>query len=905
MENSNFKKLSNTLVDYFQRIQNEIDFKGDGFYSKYGRSIKLDLTKDSKLQDLFDALVANGSISPEPEDSAWVFEITDRIQLLDCAFLYIRFQENSAHTNYYHIDAITDGMKVISTAADHMKTIGTVLSYAKSVDYWTDSIKTLQNEMPIDSDLVHKAGTETISGQKTFTAKTTFGAETNFNLNTNFAGTAQFNGTIKNKKMVGGTINMHPEGDLTNMAYFMNDLTGMLSMGGTCTCTRTDKDGNVLGEPLSEYNRKQWFNGTTSYGNLVSGGKWQSATPANEPAFAVTDIVTIDIDFSAWKNFAWTTTGGLGFGSASWRAKDVKVETNYSENGTLSTWREVYNVTNSSEAIHNFLAPGPTGTSGEKCNRIRITLTNFNSASEVRIAGIWMIGYNSKALASTLLSRVDGTMMSNLNPEKNAVYYLGTSTKRWHEVNATYMKAAGNFQEGGIALQDKYGRLGVGNTWSAENIFTRKSGTKDYTDAEGNVIYTEDLYNNGIQAYYSNVAVKPTSITWWAGASKATDVQQVLPELSGIYATLPFGTHWHDQFAFCKKVTPTYETTTDGSIWTTATLDKRLFNQKMSQAVSVITDTICGSRWTWNMTSDDLKNGNGEWLVIGRSWSSAWPDMRILIEYKENADASWTTLTDVTYPAGKGAITPLFIRPYTGYMTNHDQLRITLSKKPGSTGTQSISAMKMLTNRWGGQGYGTELQYPYDWDENQNVSFNGNLITTNNLDVTGILDVSGDAILGNVSINKLNTENTRISYVVFTPEDIENIDYNQTFIGDEQGRTIIIDYLELATRSGMLPLIKLQPNQKVILVNYQESLLDEQMNHEQQIECTQSLPLYEGFGVEVQGNGLGCVMLEGLSDNSIWVSPTDFTNGNSIIIEAVNDFRGAYWSVKKAFIGEV
>ena len=269
------------------------------------------------------------------------------------------------------------------------------------------------------------------------------------------------------------------------------------------------------------------------------------------------------------------------------------------------------------------------------------------------------------------------------------------------------------------------------------------------------------------------------------------------------------------------------------------------------------------------MTSDDLKNGNGEWLVIGRSWSSAWPDMRILIEYKENADASWTTLTDVTYPAGKGAITPLFIRPYTGYMTNHDQLRITLSKKPGSTGTQSISAMKMLTNRWGGQGYGTELQYPYDWDENQNVSFNGNLTTTNNLDVTGILDVSGDTILGNVSINKLNTENTRISYIVFTPEDIENIDYNQTFIGDEQGRTIIIDYLELATRSGILPLIKLQPNQKVILFNYQESLVSEQMNPEQQIECTQSLPLYEGFGVEVQGNGLGCVMLEGLSDNSI------------------------------------
>lgn len=70
-------------------------------------------------------------------------------------------------------------------------------------------------------------------------------------------------------------------------------------MGGTCTCTRTDKDGNLLGEPLSEYNIKQWFNGTTSYGGLVSGGKWQSATPNNEPAFSKTDIVTIDIDFGA------------------------------------------------------------------------------------------------------------------------------------------------------------------------------------------------------------------------------------------------------------------------------------------------------------------------------------------------------------------------------------------------------------------------------------------------------------------------------------------------------------------------------------------------------------------------------------------------------------------------------
>lgn len=101
--------------------------------------------------------------------------------------------------------------------------------------------------------------------------------------------------------------------------------------------------------------------------------------------------------------------------------------------------------------------------------------------------------------------------------------------------------------------------------------------------------------------------------------------------------------------------------------------------------------------------------------------------MNILVEVKNNADANWTTRVNVTYPASKGNVTPLFIQAYGGYFTNHDQLRITITKKPGSAGTQSLSAMKMLTNRWGGQGYGTELQFPYEWDENQNINLNGTL----------------------------------------------------------------------------------------------------------------------------------------------------------------------------------
>ena len=66
-------------------------------------------------------------------------------------------------------------------------------------------------------------------------------------------------------------------------------------MGGTCTVTRTDKDGNILGNDLTQEQKDYWFDGTTSYGSLVGGGKWQSSSPSTEPTFSTTDIVTIYI----------------------------------------------------------------------------------------------------------------------------------------------------------------------------------------------------------------------------------------------------------------------------------------------------------------------------------------------------------------------------------------------------------------------------------------------------------------------------------------------------------------------------------------------------------------------------------------------------------------------------------
>lgn len=73
---------------------------------------------------------------------------------------------------------------------------------------------------------------------------------------------------------------------------------------------------------------------------------------------------------------------------------------------------------------------------------------------------------------------------------------------------------------------------------------------------------------------------------------------------------------YHDLFAFCRVVSPTYYTTANNSTWNVATLNKTLFAQKENNSVQIIDATgKTGSRWIWNTNS--LGYCDASWLAIG------------------------------------------------------------------------------------------------------------------------------------------------------------------------------------------------------------------------------------------------------------------------------------------------
>jgi len=91
-------------------------------------------------------------------------------------------------------------------------------------------------------------------------------------------------------------------------------------------------------------------------------------------------------------------------------------------------------VTDNIHGTLNISSHGPNegdgGLANTATNRLRITLTNFNSASQKRIAQIWLVNYGSKGLGSAYMLRSGGEMFGTPYPYNNNSYDLGTTTKK-------------------------------------------------------------------------------------------------------------------------------------------------------------------------------------------------------------------------------------------------------------------------------------------------------------------------------------------------------------------------------------------------------------------------------------------------------------------------------------------
>lgn len=254
----------------------------------------------------------------------------------------------------------------------------------------------------------------------------------------------------------GGVIDSHPDNSGTTFAYYENDLTNLVLRGGIARITNVTQDLDI-----TPSNYDNLFDGTPSY--------------LNYQVTALDDVIEIYIDItnSEPNSYSWNTQFGIGFGSANFGAKYVKIEAGYkTENGTV--WKTVYDKTTSSFiGVHNILSSGPgttdsaigddgttiTGNSNNAWNVLKYTLTGFNTLNP-RIAQIWTLNYSSKGLAENFLQKSGGEVFDVIYPHKTDTVDLGRLGKPWLNTYSKY------YYEDGKKLSEKYANIEHSHTLS-------------------------------------------------------------------------------------------------------------------------------------------------------------------------------------------------------------------------------------------------------------------------------------------------------------------------------------------------------------------------------------------------------------------------------------------------------
>ncbi len=225
---------------------------------------------------------------------------------------------------------------------------------------------------------------------------------------------------------------------------------------------------------------------------------------------------------------------------------------------------------------------------------------------------------------------------------------------------------------------------------------------------------------------------------------------------ASLLAQTPMTIVWHDLFAFNKVVAPTFETSVDGIAWTTGTRNDNLFAQKENQAIVVLSyATQKAVRWTWN--SSGLGFSSGAWLVIGHTYSNPAPIKTITFESSTDG-VVWTNRHTSTYSTVGDTIFH-YISSYGG----DTRLRVTITIAASQTADIILASVKLLTNRPGNQGYGSEFQFPYTWDASQNMTVGGQSISAPRLissiaTGTAPLTIASTTLISNLNADLLDNQ---------------------------------------------------------------------------------------------------------------------------------------------------
>lgn len=252
-------------------------------------------------------------------------------------------------------------------------------------------------------------------------------------------------------------------------------------------------------------------------------------------------------------------------------------------------------------------------------------------------------------------------------------------------------------------LMDGTGAVGTSTKYAREDHKHPSDTTKVSTS--GNETISGNKTFSGTTSLTAD-SIYPASVNTAIPSNSAAIIQSPIPKYL-----------WHDIMAFCRDCTPTYYTTTDGSTWTEATLAKNLFMHKMTWGrQNAIDTTIKGSRWIW--TTNSWSYSSASWLLIGVSYSATNAYFDITLESADSS-GNWSTLLTKTKCYYNSV--PVWFRTSTPGSVAQYRLTIIRNAEDSTTNILPITSIRWLASRWGDQGRGEELEYPYQWDDSLDI----------------------------------------------------------------------------------------------------------------------------------------------------------------------------------------
>lgn len=214
--------------------------------------------------------------------------------------------------------------------------------------------------------------------------------------------------------IVGGYLNIHPENSPTLIPMVNNDIAFLLKRGGSAV---VKYDSTTQSIDLTNV-----FDGSPSY--------W---------AINPTGVTNIIIELTLHKQFTWTNTIYVDFGSASWRAKTIKIEV-MNSNYSGDTWTQKASVTNHGTG-HYYIAmshtPSGASNAGGGFNKIRFTFGGWATSTIFRIAALGIYNYGSSGQRETFVPRDGGYVYGTLYPFTTNGADLGTSSRYWSNAYIT------------------------------------------------------------------------------------------------------------------------------------------------------------------------------------------------------------------------------------------------------------------------------------------------------------------------------------------------------------------------------------------------------------------------------------------------------------------------------------